>query len=47
MNPKKKILERLFPDMRTDAKGVATFKGVPFMTSKGPITSTVASGWVK
>ncbi|KAG2440027.1 hypothetical protein HXX76_004144 [Chlamydomonas incerta] len=47
VNPKKKILERLFPDMKTDAAGVPTYKGKPFLTSKGPLASTVPNGWVK
>ncbi|PNW84493.1 hypothetical protein CHLRE_03g145967v5 [Chlamydomonas reinhardtii] len=47
VNPKKKLLERLFPDMKTDAAGVPTYKGKPFLTSKGPLTSTVPNGWVK
>ncbi|MEW5316371.1 MAG: hypothetical protein WDW38_007749 [Sanguina aurantia] len=47
INPKKKILEALFPDMTTDAGGVAVYKGAPFMTSQGPLTSTLASAWVK
>ncbi|KAG2454786.1 hypothetical protein HYH02_000621 [Chlamydomonas schloesseri] len=47
VNPKKKILERLFPDMKTDGAGVPTFKGKPFLTSKGPLSSTVPNGWVK
>jgi len=33
---KKKMLDKLFPDLKTDANGVATYKGVPFTTSAGP-----------
>ncbi|EFJ45517.1 hypothetical protein VOLCADRAFT_121172 [Volvox carteri f. nagariensis] len=47
INPKKKILERLFPDMKTDEAGTPVYKGKPFMTSKGPLSSSVQSGWVK
>lgn len=46
VNPKKKVLERLFPDMRTNAEGVPCYKGVPFMTSKGPATSPVPNAAV-
>ncbi|GFR42084.1 hypothetical protein Agub_g2926 [Astrephomene gubernaculifera] len=47
INPKKKILERLFPDMKTNEAGTPVFKGKPFMTSKGPLSSSVPNGWVK
>eukprot|EP00195_Chlamydomonas_chlamydogama_P011043 CAMPEP_0202890242 /NCGR_PEP_ID=MMETSP1392-20130828/727_1 /ASSEMBLY_ACC=CAM_ASM_000868 /TAXON_ID=225041 /ORGANISM="Chlamydomonas chlamydogama, Strain SAG 11-48b" /LENGTH=435 /DNA_ID=CAMNT_0049573779 /DNA_START=27 /DNA_END=1334 /DNA_ORIENTATION=+ len=46
VNPKKKILERLFPDMKTDDKCVPNYKGAVFMTSKGPITATIPNGSV-
>ena len=47
LNPKKKIFERIAPDLQTDAAGVANYKGVPFMTSKGPITSVLVNSHVK
>ncbi|KAG2495304.1 hypothetical protein HYH03_006576 [Edaphochlamys debaryana] len=47
LNPKKKVLERLFPDMKTDAAGVPVFKGKAMATSKGPLTSTIPNGWVR
>eukprot|EP00775_Hariotina_reticulata_P007753 gene7753-7952_t len=46
VNPKKKILERLFPDLKTTADGTPTYKGVPFMTSRGPVASTIANAHV-
>ncbi|GAX75792.1 hypothetical protein CEUSTIGMA_g3235.t1 [Chlamydomonas eustigma] len=46
VNPKKKILEKLFPDMKTDAGGVPNYKGAYFMTSKGPVTSTIPNAHV-
>mmetsp|Transcript_42304 Transcript_42304/g.62760 ORF Transcript_42304/g.62760 Transcript_42304/m.62760 type:complete len:242 (-) Transcript_42304:62-787(-) len=33
---KKKMLETIFPDLKTDAAGVACYKGKPFTTSAGP-----------
>jgi aminoacyl tRNA synthase complex-interacting multifunctional protein 1 len=33
---KKKMLDAIFPDLKTDASGVATYKGVPLSTSAGP-----------
>lgn len=47
LNPKKKIFERIAPDLQTDAAGVANYRGVPFMTSKGPVTSRLVNAHVK
>lgn len=47
LNPKKKQLDKITPNLFTDDKGVATFKGVPFMTSAGPCTSTISNASVK
>lgn len=33
---KKKMLDTIFPDLKTNASGVATYKGVPLSTSAGP-----------
>ena len=30
LNPKKKILEQILPDLRISSDGVATYKGVPW-----------------
>ncbi len=46
VNPKKKILERLFPDLTTNGDGIATYKGVPFMTSAGPVTASIPNAHV-
>ncbi|KAM5556880.1 hypothetical protein ABKV19_024323 [Rosa sericea] len=47
LNPKKKQLDKITPHLFTDDKGVATFKGIPFMTSAGPCTSSISKGTVK
>ncbi|KAK1421365.1 hypothetical protein QVD17_23639 [Tagetes erecta] len=47
LNPKKKQLDKITPNLFTDDKGVATFKGVPFMTSAGPCTSTISNASIK
>ena len=47
LNPKKKLFDRIAPDLQTDASGVANYRGVPFMTSKGPITSSLTGAHVK
>ncbi|QDZ18361.1 nucleic acid-binding protein [Chloropicon primus] len=46
INPKKKLLEKLFPDLKTDADGVAKYKQAAFTTSKGVCTS-FGGAWVK
>ncbi|KAK8794607.1 hypothetical protein WA158_001588 [Blastocystis sp. Blastoise] len=35
---KKKFLEAVLPDLKTNAEGVCTYKGVPFTTSAGVVT---------
>ncbi|XP_043706517.1 aminoacyl tRNA synthase complex-interacting multifunctional protein 1 [Telopea speciosissima] len=47
LNPKKKQLEKITPHFYTDDKGVATFKGIPFMTSTGPCTSSIPNAGIK
>ncbi|GLT46031.1 hypothetical protein SLA2020_198210 [Shorea laevis] len=47
LNPKKKQLEKITPHLFTDDKGVATFKGIPFMTSAGPCTSSIPRASIK
>lgn len=41
-----KHYEVVAPELATDASGNAVWAGVPFVTSKGPITSTIANGHV-
>ncbi|TQD74214.1 hypothetical protein C1H46_040279 [Malus baccata] len=47
LNPKKKQLDKITPHLFTDDKGVATFKGIPFMTSAGPCTSSIPKATIK
>ncbi|KAI3911385.1 hypothetical protein MKW98_010272 [Papaver atlanticum] len=47
LNPKKRQLDKITPYLSTDDKGIATFKGIPFMTSAGPCTSSIPNGTVK
>ncbi|KAF5958911.1 hypothetical protein HYC85_006136 [Camellia sinensis] len=47
LNPKKKQLEKITPHLFTDDKGVATFEGIPFMTSAGPCTSSIPKASIK
>ncbi|TKY73950.1 Methionine--tRNA ligase [Spatholobus suberectus] len=47
LNPKKKQLEKITPHLFTEDNGVATFKGIPFMTSGGPCTSSIPRATIK
>ncbi|KAL0382221.1 UNVERIFIED_CONTAM: Methionine--tRNA ligase, cytoplasmic [Sesamum calycinum] len=47
LNPKKKQLDKITPHLFTDDKGVATFKGIPFMTSSGPCNSSIPNASIK
>lgn len=47
LNPKKKQFEKIAVNLFTDDKGIATFKGIPFMTSAGPCTSSIPRATVK
>lgn len=47
LNPKKKIWEQVKDDLKTTAEGVAAYKGVGFMTSKGPIKSTLINAAIR
>ncbi|KAG5148379.1 hypothetical protein JHK82_015260 [Glycine max] len=47
LNPKKKQLDKITPHLFTDDKGVATYKGIPFMTSGGPCTSSIPRATIK
>lgn len=47
LNPKKKQLEKITPGLYTDENGVATYKGIQFMTSAGPCTSSIPKATIK
>lgn len=47
LNPKKKIFEKISPDLKTSSDGVAQYKSVSFMTSKGSVTSKFSNAAVK
>lgn len=47
LNPKKKVFEKLSPNLTTNADGVACYKDVAFMTSKGPVHSALKAAAVK
>ncbi|WIA39334.1 hypothetical protein OEZ86_005446 [Tetradesmus obliquus] len=44
LNPKKKVFEQVQPDLLTSAELVACYKGVPLMTSAGPVKVPSVAG---
>jgi aminoacyl tRNA synthase complex-interacting multifunctional protein 1 len=47
LNPKKKQFEKLAPGLQSNGEGVACFEGNPFLTSKGPCTTTMPGCHIK
>ncbi|XP_060211136.1 methionine--tRNA ligase, cytoplasmic isoform X2 [Lycium barbarum] len=47
LNPKKKQFDKIAVNLFTDDKGIATFKGIPFMTSAGPCISSIPRATIK
>ncbi|PRW39127.1 methionyl-tRNA synthetase [Chlorella sorokiniana] len=47
LNPKKKQFEKIAPELKVDASGVCGYRGVPMMTSQGPVTASIPNAWIK
>jgi methionyl-tRNA synthetase len=48
LNPKKKVFEQVQPDLQTNNDLLACYKGVPLMTSAGPVrVASVAGASIK
>ena len=45
--PKKKMFEKCAEKLATDEAGVASYDGVPFMTTKGAVTSSLKKANIK
>lgn len=41
LKPKQKIFEKVAAYLKTNEQGVATYRGIPFTTSKGPVTCEI------
>lgn len=46
LKPKQKIFEQVAEHLKTDENGVATYKGIPLVTSEGPICCEIKHGEV-
>ncbi|XP_064405435.1 tyrosine--tRNA ligase, cytoplasmic-like isoform X2 [Halichondria panicea] len=44
LNPKKKIFEQIQPDLKTNSKLLATYRGIPLSTDEGGVTVKSLSG---
>eukprot|EP00271_Cylindrocystis_brebissonii_P023657 TRINITY_DN990_c5_g1_i1.p1 TRINITY_DN990_c5_g1~~TRINITY_DN990_c5_g1_i1.p1 ORF type:complete len:535 (+),score=133.17 TRINITY_DN990_c5_g1_i1:150-1754(+) len=47
LNPKKKQLEKILPDLRTNPSGVACYRDVPFKTTAGECTAAIPDAIIK
>lgn len=48
LNPKKKVFEQVQPDLKTSDGLLACYKGIPLMTSAGPVkVASVAGAGIK
>eukprot|EP00741_Cyanophora_paradoxa_P002146 tig00000553_g2081.t1 len=47
LNPKKKVFDKVAPDLRTDAAGVAMYKSMPMRTSAGICKAPIPNGNVR
>jgi methionyl-tRNA synthetase len=48
LNPKKKVFEAVAPELRTNGELLACYRGVPLMTSAGPVrVASVAGASIK
>jgi aminoacyl tRNA synthase complex-interacting multifunctional protein 1 len=43
---KKKILDKVFPDLQTNSNGIACYKGIPLSTSAGPCNPSIPNSKV-
>ncbi|KAG1210164.1 hypothetical protein G6F68_008225 [Rhizopus microsporus] len=46
LKPKQKIFEQVAEHLKTDENGVATYKGIPLVTSEGPVCCEIKHGEV-
>eukprot|EP01024_Parvocaulis_polyphysoides_P073381 TRINITY_DN9440_c0_g1_i4.p1 TRINITY_DN9440_c0_g1~~TRINITY_DN9440_c0_g1_i4.p1 ORF type:complete len:398 (+),score=44.26 TRINITY_DN9440_c0_g1_i4:134-1195(+) len=46
-NTKKKTLDKIFPNLKTSAEGIAQYKGINLTTSKGVVSSSLCNAWIK
>lgn len=46
LKPKQKVFEQVVPFLKTNEDGVATYKGIPFVTSTGEITGAIKNAQI-
>lgn len=46
LKPKQKVFEQVIPFLKTNEEGIATYKGIPFITSKGKITGAIKNAQI-
>ncbi|KAG1044215.1 hypothetical protein G6F43_011480 [Rhizopus delemar] len=46
LKPKQKILEQVVQYLKTNQNGIATYKGIPLVTSQGPVSCDIKQGQI-
>lgn len=46
LKPKQKVFEQVAAFLNTNEQGIATYKGIPMMTSKGPVTCEITNAQI-
>lgn len=46
LKPKQKVFEQVVEFLKTNEQGIATYKGIPFTTSVGPITASIKNAQI-
>jgi aminoacyl tRNA synthase complex-interacting multifunctional protein 1 len=46
LKPKQKILEQVVQYLKTNQNGIATYKGIPLVTSQGPVSCDIKHGQI-
>lgn len=46
LKPKQKVFEQVVPFLKTNEDGVATYKGIPFITCTGQVTGNIKNAQI-
>jgi aminoacyl tRNA synthase complex-interacting multifunctional protein 1 len=46
LKPKQKIFEQVVTHLKTDENGIATYKGLPFITTRGKVTGDIKNAQI-
>lgn len=46
LKPKQKVFEQVVPFLKTNENGIATYKGIPFITCTGQVTGDIKNAQI-